>query len=88
MESNNLADWLDTWQLRFNASEYKVLHIGSTYGNCVYTMETGCGNITAIEVTDLQQDLGIYVNPQLKFSKHVEIMVKKANSKHFNKFFL
>ena len=34
---------------------------------------------TVLETIDLEKDLGINVNPSLKFSRHVEMQVYKAN---------
>ena len=34
---------------------------------------------TVIETTDLEKDLGINVDPSVKFSRHVEMQVNKAN---------
>ena len=44
-------------------------------------MEHPCkGNdITTLKITTLEKDPGVYVDPQLKFSRHVEKQVYKAN---------
>jgi hypothetical protein len=33
----------------------------------------------ALEETKLEKDLGVNVDPELKFSKHIEVQVNKAN---------
>ena len=32
-----------------------------------------------LEETELEKDLGVHIDPELKFSKHVERQVNKAN---------
>ena len=41
-------------------------------------MESIDGTVQA-EETELDKDLGVYIDPELKFSKHVERQVNKAN---------
>ena len=69
--------WSDKWQLHFNASKCKVLHIGSANPHYKYSMESIDGTVQLGE-TELEKDLGA-LNPELKFSEHVERQVNKAN---------
>ena len=43
-----------------------------------YTLKDG-EKVTQLEVTELEKDLGIHIDPELKFSKHAEKQVNKAN---------
>ena len=75
---DSLSHWSDIWQLKFNAKKCKVLHLGKNNPNYSYSMATD--NATAnLETTDLEKDLGVNVDPDLKFSRHIEIQVNKAN---------
>jgi ribonuclease P/MRP protein subunit RPP40 len=73
---DNVDDWSVIWQLRFNAGKCKVLHIGSSNPQYTYTMTK---NKVVLETTDLEKDLGVNIDAQLKFSKHVEMQVNKSN---------
>ena len=75
---DSLCVWSDKWQLRFNASKYKVLHIRSANPHYMYSMESIDGT-AQLEETELEKDLGVHIDPELKFSKHVERQMNKAN---------
>ena len=64
--------------LTINASKCKVLHIGNRNPHYKYSMESIDGTVQA-EETELNKDLGVYIDPELKVSKHVERQVNKAN---------
>ena len=76
---NHMVDWSNKWQLRFNAAKCKVLHIGRSNPKFDYSMTDTDKNIVTLEKTELEKDLGVNVDPQLKFSNHVEIQVNKCN---------
>ena len=71
---NKLHEWAYTWQLRFNASKCKVMHKGYHNNHWNYTME----GIILDTVTD-EKDLGVIIDEELKFHKHVSVAVAKAN---------
>ena len=62
------------WQLRFNAGKCSVLQLGKNNKHFQYEM---CS--TNLASSDIEKDLGIQVDANLKFSKHVESQVNKAN---------
>ena len=64
----------DEWQLTFNATKCKVLHIGRLNNHHGYTMKE-----TALEVTDAERDLGDYIDSDLKFRKQATTAVSKAS---------
>ena len=74
-----LTDWATVWQLRFNASKCKTLHLGSRNTHHEYSMKDGQGNELVLDSTELEKDLGINIDPALKFTKHIEGQVNKAN---------
>lgn len=74
---SNLKDWAENWKLQFNASKCKILHIGINNPHHEYHMgETGA---PPLEITTLEKDLGVLMDPELKFTEHVEKQVNKAN---------
>ena len=80
---DSLCVWSDKWQLRFNASKCKVLHIGSANPHYKYSMESIDGTVQ-LEETELEKDLGVHTDPELKFSKHVERQpLRKSTSVNF-----
>jgi hypothetical protein len=75
---DELVKWSKAWKISFNSTKCKVLHIGRNNTNSSYTMANDTGR-TTLESTTLEKDLGVYVDPELKFSSHIEIQVNKAN---------
>jgi hypothetical protein len=77
---NGLVNWADTWQLRFNADKCKVLHLGKKNRQFEYEMRKHASTETnRLQATELEKDLGVNMDNELKFSKHIEIQVNKAN---------
>ena len=70
-----LEDRSRKWQLRFNADKCKVLHIGRNNEHYEYYMD----RYTKIGVTSNERDLGVQIDPDLKFNQHVETVTSKAN---------
>ena len=73
-----MVSWSLVWQLRFNADKCKVLHVGPNNPEHQYSMESR-GTRSVLLSTELEKDLGVNMDPSLKFSKHTEIQVNKAN---------
>ena len=71
-----LEDWANLWQLRFNAQKCKVMHLGTSNGNLSYHNHQD-GEEVQLQVTELEKDLGIYIDPGLTFSSHCEQKVNK-----------
>ena len=77
---DKMYEWTDRWQLHFNETKCKILHVGKH--NPKHTYFIGNGNSrTALEETILEKDLGILVDPNLNFEEHIEHIIKRANSK-------
>ena len=66
--------WADEWQLTFNAAKCKVLHIGRLNRHHVYTL-----NGAVLEETEAKKDLGVYMDPNLKFRRQAAAAVSKAS---------
>ena len=66
--------WADEWQLSFNATKCKVLHVGHQNRHNIYTLK----GIMMEEVT-VEKDLGIHIDMDLKFRKQAAAAVAKAS---------
>ena len=77
---DRLVEWSQLWQLHFNDSKYKVLHMGNSNPSHCYIMS----NIP-LTMTAEEKDLGVIMDNELKFHKHTAYAVKKA-SKMFGLF--
>ena len=71
---DNLYKWSKDWQLCFNVTKCKVLHIGSNQHNRVYRLGSDC-----ITSSTVEKDLGILVDNKLKFHEQCSAVVAKAN---------
>ncbi len=71
----SLQQWAEKWQLRFNATKCKVLHLGRQNENYRYRM----GDVE-LEVTTEEKDLGVMIDNRLEFDTHIERQVSKANT--------
>ena len=77
---DNLVEWADTWQLRFNAEKCHVLHLGSKNQRYAYSMKKhDCSEYVELAKSEEEKDLGVIVDAGLTFSKHIEKQVNKAN---------
>jgi len=73
-----LDDWALNWQLSFNTGKCKIMHIGNNNRKDKYYMlQDGVNRL--LETSDLEKDIGVYVDDELKFDKHVEVQCNKAN---------
>ena len=68
-----IGEWSDTWQMPFNVSKCKVMHIGHRNPQSVYTLQGA-----RLEMTDREKDLGVTITSDLKFSKQCIEAEKKA----------
>jgi len=75
---NLLQDWTHLWQLKFNAEKCKVMHLGQSNDKYAYYMQQE-NNQLQLDATDLEKDLGVYVDTGLTFSTHCDKAVNKAN---------
>ena len=73
-----LEEWSNLWQLKFNADKCKVMHLGNHNKGLEYHMHKD-GIQVKLQTTELEKDLGVYVDPKLTFSTHCEKKVNMAN---------
>ena len=69
-----MYDWSLEWQMLFNTSKCRVMHVGR--GNECYDYFMGG---TMIEATEEEKDLGVWINNKLTPSSQVAKAVMKAN---------
>ena len=61
----SLENWSSTWQLKFNQSKCKVLHIGRTPSQHQYDMHNSNGIRQPSEKSTAEKDLGVWIDDQL-----------------------
>ena len=67
---NCLYQSLEKWELLFNATKCMVLHVDRNNPGYVCTMKQNDGTMD-ISTTELEKDLAINMDPDLKFSQHI-----------------
>ena len=77
---DSLSLWSRKWQLTFNPCKSKVMHVGRTNQRIQYSLLDTAGERHSLSHSDLEKDLGIYVDDMLSFDHHIETTVKKANN--------
>ena len=71
---NTIAGWAKKWKMEFNVDKCKIMHIGNQNLKHTYTMDG-----TNLTTTREERDLGVVIDDQLGFDKHIRGIVKKAN---------
>ena len=74
---NALVDWSEKWLLKFNSKKCKVLHIGKNNPKYKYFIKDG-QQVSELEETLCEKDLGTHVDNELKFKDHIILTVEKA----------
>ena len=75
---DRVQEWSDKWQLRFNSSKCKVIHLGYNNSKAVYSMNCN-GSKVVLESSAEEKDLGVWIDDKLKFASHVGHVVAKSN---------
>ena len=74
---NKLQNWSQEWQLGFNVSKCKALHIGLKNPNLTYKMKNN--NISQeVMVCEEEKDLGVTFDKKLNFSTHIDKAINTA----------
>ena len=73
-----LQEGSNKWLLRFNAKKCKVMRLGGQHPEFIYKM-TNNTDVTDLEYTEMEKDVGIYVDNKLRLGDHAEIAAAKAN---------
>ena len=69
-----VAKWSEKWQLPFNESKCKVLHLGPRNPGHSYTM-----NGLQLNTVEVEKDLGVQLDSDLKFRKQAASAAAKGN---------
>ncbi|KAI5643880.1 reverse transcriptase (RNA-dependent DNA polymerase) domain-containing protein [Phthorimaea operculella] len=72
---DRIANWSKEWLIKLNAGKCTVLHIGSKNPRLSYKL-----NGVELVKVKTQTDLGVKIAEDLKWSDHIESVVKRANS--------
>ena len=69
-----LHKWATKWKMSFNVNKCKIMHLG--YGNA--KQEYNLDGTVLVETKE-EKDLGVLIDNDLKFSRHVRGIVARAN---------
>ena len=69
-----LQNWAEDWQMRYNADKCGVMHFG--YHNTNHTYQMGSTNL---KETQEEKDLGVMVHKSLKVAHQCAAAAKKGN---------
>ena len=75
---NSLERWSKDWLLRFNLDKCHILTLGK-HQNITHAQPYQL-NSHELEHVFEEKDLGVILDPELKFEEHIAAKVKKANS--------
>ena len=68
-----LTEWSNRWMMPFNRTKCKVLHLGHKNQGFIYSMDG-----LPLDNTQLERDLGVQVDTELKFREQAASAVAKA----------
>lgn len=75
LDLNKLSDWANKWQLRFNPEKCEVMRVTHSRDRSKPSYSLG----TQLKSVDSAKDLGVKINYDLSWGKHVSYIVNKAN---------
>jgi hypothetical protein len=73
---DSLSEWYSTWQLEVNCSKTVVVHLYRNNQNCIYYFN-GSPLRSAFEL----KDLGVNIDSDLSFDRHISNLIGKAYSR-------
>ena len=71
-------EWANKWQLPFNKSKCKIMHIGKQNPLHSYTIGTNNEKVN-VEIVEEEKDLGIVFDKDLSFKNHMNMVITKSN---------
>ena len=77
---NALERWTEEWQMGYNLTKCKHMRLGNTPVEHQYYLTNPDGSKFYIDTIKEERDLGVIVDKNLKFQKHIDNIVKIANS--------
>jgi len=75
----SLFEWSSKWQLAFNASKCKVLHIGKLNPHHNYFINGEDNDVIPLTNVDSERDLGVIFDSNLSFDLHINDCIARAN---------
>ena len=63
---DKLLEWADNWQMEFNSTKCKILHVGNTNPRFTYTMGGYAPEGTILESVEKEKDIGVLIHESLK----------------------
>ena len=57
---DQLVEWADKWQMQFNVSKCKVMHVGQKNPRSLYTMRNN-----GLQIVEVEKDLGVKISSDL-----------------------
>ena len=74
-----LEDWAKAMMMKFHPLKCKVLHIGNNNPEYRYYMHKEDGRLHKLESVDVEKDLGVLTDKDLKFTTHCQQKINTAN---------
>ena len=71
---HELQIWANKWKMAFNVKNCKIMHLGYVNAKHEYELDG-----TTLAETIAEKDLGVLIDNELKFSKHIRSKVSQAN---------
>ena len=75
---DRLLEWSTKWNLFFNDTKCKIMHIGKNNPLITYTMQN-TGGETEVSTISEEKDLGVIFDNALSFETHIQSAINKAN---------
>ena len=75
LDLNRLSDWANKWQSRFNPEKFEVMHATHSRDRSKPSYSLG----VQLKSVESVKDLGVTINYDLSWGKHVSYIVNKAN---------
>ena len=79
---NRMAQWANTWQLSISIKKCQAMHITRKRDQSALE-STFCIDTNPLPTADVVRDLGVEVDPELKFSTHISHIVRKALTRSY-----
>ena len=81
IDIDNMYQWSEKWLLQFHPQKCKAMRLGKSITN---KKEYSLGD-TTLETSKDEKDIGVIIDDELKFSKHMSEKINKANKKPYIK---
>ncbi len=80
-----LQEWSEKWDLQFNKEKCQTLYLGKSNNKNIYKMSSQRETVS-LQETVAEKDLGIIIDNELTFKKHIS-QTSKSNNGHDSKNF-